>query len=278
MKAWALLLVAVVAGQAGADVVQTRSRVEQLEYQDSLVVKVSGYANNPVVIELPSDEPIADATDAAELGYEVGRKGNRLIVRPLANAKQATVLVWTKSRSYVFDFSPGLPQAFNNRTSKVIITLPRPPAAVTPPATAPIVRPQPPAPAQSLLVASGDARTCARATDRAEYRNDKYSMQIVSETVDIRPREAFDNGRFTFLKFPNNVEVPTIFRSTPGSTEEVIVNSHRECDFMVLHAVSPLWTLRLGGSVIGVFNDSYEAEGVGARNGSTVPGLERLLK
>jgi type IV secretion system protein VirB9 len=197
----------------------------------------------------------------------------------MSHARATTVLVWTKSRTYVFDFAPGAAQGFKNRTSKVVLTLPRQtpvPASSTSAVTANAL--QTGALRATPMAGVVDAGPCARSTDRAEYRNDHYSMQVVSETADIRPREAFDNGRFTYLKFPNNAEIPAIFRSIPGSKEEVVVNSHRECEYVVLHAVSPLWTLRLGGSVIGVFNDSYEPEGAPPRNGSSVTGLERVLR
>ena len=55
----------------------------------------------------------------------------------------------------------------------------------------------------------------------------------------MRPREAFDDGRFTYLKFPNNIEIPAIYRAVPGAKDEWLVNSHREGDFVVLHAVAP---------------------------------------
>ncbi len=103
-------------------------------------------------------------------------------------------------------------------------------------------------------------------------------MQIVSETVDIRPREVYDDGRFTWFKFPSNVEIPAIYKSQPNTKDEVLVNSHVEGDYVVMHATAPLWNLRLAQSMVGVFNDSYNAVGVGPENGTTVYGLTRENK
>lgn len=108
------------------------------------------------------------------------------------------------------------------------------------------------------------------------YRNANYTMQVVTETVDIRPREAFDDGRFTWLLFPRNQEVPTVYKSVPGTKEEVIVNSHMEGDYLVLHAVAPLWNLRLAGSTVGVFNEAYDAMGASSENKTVFPNIVRV--
>jgi len=113
---------------------------------------------------------------------------------------------------------------------------------------------------------------------RYPYRNANYTMQVVTETVDVRPREAFDDGRFTWLLFPRNQEVPAVYKSVPGTEEEVIVNSHMEGDYLVLHAVAPLWNLRLAGSVIGVFNEAYDAMGASSENKTVFPNIVRVDK
>lgn len=245
------------------------ARVHHIEYRDNLVVKIAGFPNTPFVVEMPADEPIGDVAAPMPLTFEIIKKASRLFVRPLAGIQPATVLVTTKTRSIVIDLFAGTPQAYKERLSKLVVSLPRPAApAVEKMAPAPAVDPK--VSAASTAPPSGEPK--------ASYRNESYTMQVVSEVTDVRPREAFDNGRFTYFKFPNNIEVPAIYRSVPGSQEEWLVNSHREGDYVVMHAVAPLWTFRLGGTVLGIFNDSYEADGVPPANGSTVPGVERVQK
>lgn len=244
---------------------ETASRVQQIEYRENLVVKIGGYANNPFVIEMPADEPIGDVALPPSSSYEMVKKGPRFFVRPLPGAQPATVLITTRSRSIVLDIVLGSSQGFKDRLSKLIVTLP---AAPVPP---------PPPPAVERIEAVAAASNLAPETS-STYHNDNYTLQVVAESVDIRPREAFDDGRFTYLKFPNNQEIPAIFRSTPGTNDEVLVNSHRDGDFIVLHAVAPLWNLRLGGSVLGVFNESFEPDGSPPKGGTTVRGLERLIR
>jgi type IV secretion system protein VirB9 len=253
------------ANEAFTAVYDRSTRVQHVEYKESLVVQVAGYANTPFFIEFNQDEPLGDVAMPADAPYEFQRKGSRLFIRPLAAPKSVTtILVTTRTRSYVFDLVPGGQQGFKDRVSKVVFTYPAPPA--------PAVAALPPAAPEPKIAAQASAAV------PAGYRNDSYSMQVVSETADIRPREAYDDGRFTWFKFPNNIEIPTIYKSTPGSTEEWLVNSHRDGDYVVMHGVAPLWNFRLGGSVLGIFNDSYEPEGVAPKRGTTVTGFERVVK
>jgi type IV secretion system protein VirB9 len=241
------------------------TRVQWVDYKNNLVVQIAGFVNSPLVVELNPDEPIGDVASPAGAPLELVTKGSRLFIRPLSTPKEpATILVTTKTRSYVFDVVAGERANFKDRVSKIVFSYQASAAAPAPTATKATVN-------QPIESATADSTPSG-------YRNDNYSLQVVSETADIRPREAFDDGRFTWFKFPNNIEIPAIYRSIPGSGEEWLVNSHRHGDYVVFHAVAELWTLRLGGSVLGVFNDSYEADGLAPIKGTTVPGVERTVK
>ena len=235
------------------------NRVERILYTENKVVQIGGIINQPFLIEFKDDEPIDDVAGGAISGWEVHKKGYRLFIRALAQAKPATLLVTARNHTYVFDLLPrkATPENFERRRSKVIFDYPHPAATALATSLAAPLAPIPPA---------------------NQYHNDHYSMQVVSETVDIRPREVYDDGRFTWFKFPANQEIPAIYRSVPKTREEVLVNSHREGDYIVLHATAPLWNLRLAESVVGVFNESYDADGVAPVNGATAYGLSRESK
>jgi type IV secretion system protein VirB9 len=223
------------------------SRVERVVYAENKVVRVAGIIEQPFLIELRNDEVIDDVAGGSIAGWDVHKKGNRLFIRALPQAKATTLLVTAGSRSYVFDLLPkkATPEALAQRRSKIVFDYPAAGAAL------------PPLPG------------------RDDLRNDNYSMQVVSEGADIRPREVYDDGRFTWFKFPNNQEVPAIYRSELNSREEILVNSHRDGDYIVVQALAPLWNLRLAESMVGIFNESYNAQGVAPVNGTTVYGLSR---
>lgn len=252
----------------GADAV----RITHVKYAPNDVTRVLGAVDHPVLIELSSAEAIEDVAGGGISGWEVQKRGYRLFVRALPSASEATMLVTTRSRSYVFDLIPlraASKVGIGERMSKVVFDYDAPAITAV-------------APSQGAVDTSVGKSVVSleslpnESANRHPYRNASYTMQVVSETVDIRPREAFDDGRFTWLLFPRNQEVPAVYRSVPGTEEEVVVNSHMEGDWLVLHAVAPLWNLRLAGSMIGVFNEAYDVMGVGAGTKTVFPGVTRV--
>ncbi|MCF3642950.1 P-type conjugative transfer protein VirB9 [Rhizobium sp. TRM95111] len=137
----------------------------------------------------------------------------------------------------------------------------------------------------------GEARAKAEAEARqrvAETRlankpspvNWNYTMQVGSKSEGIAPTLAYDDGRFTYLRFPNNRDFPTAF-IVAGDKSESIVNSHVDpsaADILVLHRVSRELVLRLGDAVVGIYNESFNADGIPATDGTTVPGVMRVVK
>ncbi|UTY59668.1 TrbG/VirB9 family P-type conjugative transfer protein [Massilia sp. erpn] len=254
MRRLAVMLLWSVAGAcAAADTMfepdDEARRVELVSYSPDKVVKVGAIIDQPFLIEFAGGELLEEVAGGAVGGWEVHKKGNRLFVLARKDSKYTTLLVTTNKRSYVFDLMPkqSTPQNFKRRRSKIVFTYP-----VATPLPAPVPAPGP--------------------------RNHNYSMQTVALQADIRPSEVYDDGRFTWLRFPGNVEVPAIYKSEPGMREEMLVNHHMEGEYVVMHAIAPLWNLRLAGSMIGVFNDSYERRGSANQDGTTVPGLVRESK
>ena len=119
----------------------------------------------------------------------------------------------------------------------------------------------------------------AQLSNKSSPQNWDYSMQIGDDSEGIAPTMAYDDGRFTYLKFPNNRDFPSAFLVAVDKTES-IVNSHINPsipDVLVIHRVSREIVLRLGNSVVGIYNDNYDPDGIPARDGSTVPGVQRIL-
>lgn len=67
----------------------------------------------------------------------------------------------------------------------------------------------------------------------------------------IAPIEAFDDGRFTYLKFSKHTDFPAAYRKV--DQEETLVNSHVKGDWLVLHGVFEEILLRAGKEASSVF-------------------------
>ncbi|MBJ9752125.1 TrbG/VirB9 family P-type conjugative transfer protein [Burkholderia cepacia] len=116
-----------------------------------------------------------------------------------------------------------------------------------------------------------------RLAQPAAVRNARYSMQVMPNSDDIAPTAAWDDGRFTYLRIPNNRRMPAIFRVADDGTESV-VDKHVDGDTIVVHEVAKRFVLRLGAEVVGIWNDAYDMDGVPARDGTTVNGVKRVLR
>ncbi len=227
---------------------------------------------DPLVLEFPDNETINDIAVGGvrnwKATWEIVKRGSRLFVRQIGSAeKQRKMIITTTAHSYVFYLEPHDVSAGREFVSKLIVGFEPPVQNQTAAGFA-----------ASLLQAAAarqgqvEQKAAPEAVPRQPVftkRNYAYSMQIVKESVDIRPRAAWDDGRFTYFMFPKNIPVPAVYRTVPGSQEEAQVNWHIDGDELVVHGISPAWNLRFGESVIGVFNERYNAEGIATPNNTT---------
>lgn len=128
--------------------------------------------------------------------------------------------------------------------------------------------PTPPTPQQ--LVAE-------RLQARPTVMNTRYSLAEGAGSQDIVPTLVYDDGRFTYLRFPGNREVPAVFHVL-GDGSETLVNARMEDDQLVVDRVSRRLMLRAGSAVIGIWNEAFDLEGAPAEGATTVPGVQRVLK
>src|SRR5439155_8797250 len=110
-----------------------------------------------------------------------------------------------------------------------------------------------------------------------ELLNSNYSIAEGKDSADIVPSLIFDDGRFTYLRFANNREIPAAFHVL-GDDSETLVNSRMEDDLLVVDRVSRRLMLRAGSAVVGVWNESFDLEGLPAVGATTVPGVRRVLR
>ena len=137
-------------------------------------------------------------------------------------------------------------------------------------ASAALLVPEVPMPTAAELIAG-------RLTSAPEPVNSNYSIAEGKDSDDILPTLVFDDGRFTYMRFPNNREVPAVFHVLPDGSE-TLVNVRMEGDLLVVDRVSRRLMLRAGSAVVGVWNEAFDVDGVPPSGGTTVSGVDRVLK
>jgi type IV secretion system protein VirB9 len=236
---------------------------------------------------LGDDEKIVDAAtgfsadctkDVAEWCVRADRGANQIWVKPRDGATYNNLELNTNRRDYSFEF----------RMLKDLKGAPPTSGLQAEPMFRVIFRYPPPRPALSLTSALTTDQQAPEPSDsevvkervetgRPVLRNAHYSMQVLKGAQDIAPSLVFDDGRFTYFRFASNREIPTIFFISPTG-EEARINFAMEGDLAVVQRLGRRFVLRLGKAVVGVWNDAFDADGVAPAQGTTVNGVERIVR
>lgn len=262
-------------------------RLREVVYDAKAVVTVPVKRGVVTLVVLDPEESIAEV--AAGLGGDCAKAeaawciaaqpgGRHLFVKPKSTANAAnTLAVVTDRRTHSFRFvvlADGDPRA---PVYRLVVKAPRPTVVARAalrdgPALSvmPLLPPVPPAPNPQQVIAE-------RLQAKAQVLNTSYSIAEGKGSEDIVPAMVFDDGRFTYIRFPGNREVPAVFHVL-GDGSETLVNARMEDDLLVVDRVSRRLMLRAGSAVVGVWNEAFDLDGVPPGGGTTVPGVQRALK
>lgn len=239
------------------------SRVRQIVYAPDAVVRVQAQRGFATHISLDPHEQIQVVAPGDRDGWQVvaNRGDHDVYLKPQLAAHDSNLEIRTNKRSYSFDLMVLPVKAkFGNGDEMYRVTFVYPDE----------VKAQAHAETDAELVSE-------RMGQPPVVRNTRYSMQVMSHSDDIAPTAALDDGRFTYIRIPNNRRIPAIFRVADDGTESV-VDRHMEDDTIVVHEVAKRFVLRLGNEVVGIWNDAYDMDGVPPHDGTTVMGVKRVLR
>jgi len=263
----------------------TDPRLREVVYDPRAVVTVPVKRGVVTLIVLDTDESITEV--AAGLGGDCAKAesawcvaaqagGRNLFVKAKSSAIAANNLaVVTDRRTHTFRFVV-LPDG--DPKPPVYRLVVKAPARVAPASrlalrdVAPLMAlpaiPAPPPPQQVVA---------ERLQAKPQVMNTQYSIAEGDGSQDIVPALVFDDGRFTYLRFPGNREVPAVFHVL-GDGSETLVNARMEDDLLVVDRVSRRLVLRAGSAVVGLWNEAFDLDGKPPGDGTTVPGVQRVLK
>ncbi|MCR5867589.1 TrbG/VirB9 family P-type conjugative transfer protein [Aquincola sp. J276] len=257
-------------------------RLRDVFYDPQVVLNVPVQRGVVTLIVLDNDEAISEL--AAGLGGDCSKPdavwciaaqpgGRHLFVKPKSGARAPnTVAVVTDRR--VHNFRLQVVDDSRQPVYRLTVRAPLPPAPPPQPAGLPTPVPSStalsPPPAPETLLAE-------RLAAKPSVRNTAYSLAEGAASQDIVPSLVFDDGRFTYLRFAGQREVPAVFQVL-GDGRESLVNARMEDDLLVVDRVARRLTLRAGTAVVGLWNEAFDLDGVSPEDGTTVPGVQRRLK
>ena len=260
-------------------------RLREVVYDPRAVVTVPVKRGVVTLVVLDADESITEV--AAGLGGDCAKAesawcvaaqpgGRNFFVKAKSSAIAANNLaVVTDRRTHAFRF---VVLADGDPKPPVYRLVVKAPARVAPatrlalrsmaPLVALPVVPSPPPPQQVVA---------ERLQAKPQVMNTQYSVAEGSGSQDIVPTLVFDDGRFTYLRFPGNREIPAVFHVL-GDGGETLVNARMEDDLLVVDRVSRRLMLRAGSAVVGLWNEAFDLDGKPPGDGTTVPGVQRVLR
>ena len=106
--------------------------------------------------------------------------------------------------------------------------------------------------------------------------NSNYTMQLGKNSDSIKPVMAYDDSRFTYIKFERNKDMPVIYK-VEDDKSETLINHHVKENYYVLHGVYKQLSIRAGKSIVGIWNESYSGGGKAAETGTISADVERVI-
>ena len=268
-----LLFVAAAASAQPTVSSRADARIRTVVYAPDQVITIAVARGVATQIVLPEDETISGepamgkGADCRQPEHHwcVDHSAQDVFVKPKLDADWNTMNLTTNRHRYAFVFKALPPGQALEAALRVSIVTPPAPAA---PVAAVDLGPAP-LTAQQLVA--------NRMQAEPKVRNKNYSVAVGKNSEEIVPVMVFDDGTQTYFSFPNNRPLPTVFQTSPDLSEEM-VNVRMQGDLLVADRVARRFVLRLGGSVIAIINEAFDIDGVPPVDGTTVPGVARVLR
>lgn len=261
------------------------SRLREVPYDAGAIITVPVKRGAVTLVLLGADEAISEV--AAGLGSDCAKPeaswcvaaqagGRTLFVKPKSTASAANNLaVVTDRRVHNLQFvvlNDGDPRP---PVYRLVVRPPAPPpsAPAPTPGLVPVLPVLPMAPHPPTV----EQVVAERLQAKPQVSNTRYSLATGAGSEDIVPSLVFDDGRFTYLQFRGNREIPAVFQVLEDDSE-TLVNTRMEDELLVVDRVSRRLVLRSGSAVVGLWNDAFDGDGAPPEWGTTVPGLRRVIK
>ncbi len=237
MRLVCTVLALVIGGVAGSAVAQAPlatapppldPRIRVLRYDPDRVTTVDAAFGFQMMIQFGPDERIQNVSIGDGSAWQVtpNKAATLLFIKPVDLAARTNMTVVTDRRSYLFEL--------NARTSGGRSAYGDPPYVIR-------------------FTYPADKPASVAANAPPERRNTAYSYTGSRTSL---PSLVFDDGRFTYFRWPEAVSVPALFLIAADGSESLVNYSVRD-GFQVVEQTAPRFVLRNGKEVTVVINEAW---------------------
>jgi type IV secretion system protein VirB9 len=214
-------------------------RIQTEIYNKDTVYVVFAKLGTANLIQLEEGETFDKTSNSAFGGgdlaaWEIGVRDNNIMIKPKEKLPTTNLILVTNKRTYAFDVKVAGEKDTVTYIKRFIY-----PDSIAAKATA------------DLALAAEKATILTKAKTDKRTLNTEYYFR--GSDVALLPSAAWDNGLFTYFKYPNAKELPLFYKRLPDG-KEAIVNSHLEGDTVVIQELSSLFVVRLGEAVLEITN------------------------
>lgn len=275
MKQFAFALAVAIPCLCVAEVVPERGeldpRVRTVVYNPSNVVRLNTFFGVSTHVQFAADEAIKEVAVGDSQAWDIQPRRNHLFVKPRATKADTNVTVITDRRVYQFALVVEPRDVKDDKAWKdpnLVFSLS-------------FKYPQDEALAQAVRTRLEEQRS---KTDDVKARLSEAKKKVenndywVAGSPEISPTAARDDGRFIYLTFSNNRDMPAVYTVTADG-DEALVNTHVEGNSIVVQRLTARLVLRKGKYVACVVNKSFDLNaGRDNTSGTVSPDVMRTVK
>ncbi len=264
-------------------------RVRVIDYNRMDVVKLSTFYGVSTHIQFADDEAIKDVAIGDDQAWNIVPRGNHLFIKPKAKKADTNVTVVTDKRVYNFTLvvaprstkdstawkDPNLVYGVSFRYPEEVAAKRAAEQAEKAKAEEIKRRWDTVKSKFSKITKEGELDYVGEKDIPLERQNYDYWM---SGSDEISPTAARDDGRFTYLAFSNNRDMPAVYSVDAGG-KEALINTNVEGNTIIIHRVVPRLKLRKGDEVVCIRNDAFDPNGgLDNKAGTIAPDIQRVIK
>jgi type IV secretion system protein VirB9 len=231
-------------------------RIKSVDYNPANVVRIVGHYGYSTDIEFAPGEHVKTIALGDSLAWDVAPSGSHLFVKPREDDAVTNATVVTNKHVYQFALDA------------------RHVSGVTGPRSAGmyfVVRFRYP---QNAEARAQQASLLAQLDSPTKPVNwDYYACGARA----LWPSQVYDDGRFTYLRFPNAQAIPAVFIINADGTES-LVNGEMQGDEYVVQATARRLVLRRGKAVACIQNRNYNPRGIATPTDTVSPDVKRTIR
>jgi len=238
-------------------------RIKSVTYMEDDVVAIKGYYGFQTAIKFEDGEKIENISIGDSKAFQVAPNNakNILFLKPVAKDATTNMTIVSDKRIYNFELTSGFAASASSPEITYFLRFDYPSSSVIDfnnTVSAPVEYT-----ASTNLIASnaeGSVPLLKRKEpfvgNRSEDTQDLNFEYGFKGDKHLAPATVFDDGTFTYFKFPEGTDLPAVF-AVNEENEDSIINMHKDGQYFVVEKLERQFRLRFGEEEACIFNNAY---------------------